>query len=757
MAPGTARRYRVRRQEEGLARFLHGLGRAAARRHWLVLALWAVLVAGAIVGARASGGETIDVFSIPGSQSEESEDLLDEKFPAQAGDSANVVFQATSGALSDDEAEAVVAAQTALGQLDHVTAATGPATPNVGSSFVSSDGTIGYIQVHYDETAQELGDDTFSDLQAASQPMVDAGLRVEYGGPVVDYANRVDPGDSDRIGVAVAVVVLLLAFGSVVAMTLPLVTSFAGLSVALSVITVAAAVTDIGTVAPTLATMLGLGVGIDYSLFIVTRHRQNLAEGLDVEESIGVALATAGQAVVFAGSTVVIAILGLGIAGIPYVTRLGVTAAVTVAIMILAALTVLPALLGLAGRHIDSLRVPHLRRRRRPAREPVAEATEGAERTGVASTTQPVRGGAAGEGAGWERWARFISRHRWPAVILSLAVLLVLASPVLGMRLGMADDGTDPKSTTQRQAYDLLADGFGPGTNGPLLVSLDLKAGDTTTATAVQQAVGQQSDVAEAGPPQTNQDGDAAVIVVVPKTAPDSSATNDLVTSLRDDVLPDAISGTGARAYVGGSTATFIDLADRIASRLLLFIGTVIALSFVLLMIVFRSILVPLKAAIMNLLSIGASYGVVVAIFQWGWQKNLVGLDETVPIVAFVPMMMFAILFGLSMDYEVFLLSRIREDFQRTGDNLSSVVHGLASTARVISSAALIMISVFLAFVPNPDPTVKMLGLGLAVAVFVDATIVRLVLVPATMELLGPANWWLPRWLDRILPRIEIE
>jgi RND superfamily putative drug exporter len=342
-------------------------------------------------------------------------------------------------------------------------------------------------------------------------------------------------------------------------------------------------------------------------------------------------------------------------------------------------------------------------------------------------------------------------------VILSLAVLLVLASPVLGMRLGMADDGTDPKSTTQRQAYDLLADGFGPGTNGPLLVSLDLKAGDTTTATAVQQAVGQQSDVAEAGPPQTNQDGDAAVIVVVPKTAPDSSATNDLVTSLRDDVLPDAISGTGARAYVGGSTATFIDLADRIASRLLLFIGTVIALSFVLLMIVFRSILVPLKAAIMNLLSIGASYGVVVAIFQWGWQKNLVGLDETVPIVAFVPMMMFAILFGLSMDYEVFLLSRIREDFQRTGDNLSSVVHGLASTARVISSAALIMISVFLAFVPNPDPTVKMLGLGLAVAVFVDATIVRLVLVPATMELLGPANWWLPRWLDRILPRIEIE
>ena len=738
-----------------MARFLHGLGRRAARRHWLVLAAWAVVVAGFVVWSSTSGGRTVDVFSIPGSQSQASENLLEDEFPSQAGDSANVVFQATSGTLSDpDTAAAVEATQTVLGGLDHVTAATGPATPDVGSAFESSDGTIGYIQVHYDESAQALGDDTFTTLEAASQPLVGAGLRVEYGGPVVDYANRVDPGDSDRIGVAVAVVVLLLAFGSVVAMLLPLVTSFVGLAVALSVITLVAATTDIGTVAPTLATMLGLGVGIDYSLFIVTRHRQNLGEGMEVDESIGVALATAGQAVLFAGSTVVIAILGLGIAGIPYVTRLGVTAAVTVAIMILAALTALPALLGLVGRHIDSLRVPHLRRRRRAAG--AAAAGRGAGAGGEAAPA-PVRGGAAGEGAGWERWARFISRHRWPAVILSLVVLLVLAAPVLGMRLGMSDDGTDPTSTTQRQAYDLLAKGFGPGTNGPLLVSLALEDGDTTTATAVQQAIAGTSGVAEAGPPQTNQDGDAAVIVVVPSSAPDAPATDDLVTDLRDEVLPGAVAGTGARAYVGGSTATFIDLGDRIASRLLLFIGTVIALSFVLLMIVFRSVLVPLKAAIMNLLSIGASYGVVVAIFQWGWQKGLVGLDETVPIVAFVPMMMFAILFGLSMDYEVFLLSRIRESYQRSGDNLASVVHGLASTGRVISSAALIMISVFLAFVPNPDPTVKMLGLGLAVAVFVDATIVRLVLVPATMELLGPANWWLPRWLDRILPRIEIE
>jgi len=350
-----------------------------------------------------------------------------------------------------------------------------------------------------------------------------------------------------------------------------------------------------------------------------------------------------------------------------------------------------------------------------------------------------------------------MSRHRWTAVVLSLIVLLGLAAPVLSMRLGQTDDGTDPKSTTQRQAYDLIAHGFGPGANGPLVLAIQLaKAGDTAAADDVQQAVSKISGVRVA-PPQLSPKQDAAVVIAVPPSAPDSVETADLVNKLRDDVLPKAVAGTGATVYVGGVTAAYIDLGERIESRLLLFIGAVVALSFLLLMMVFRSVLVPLKAAIMNLLSIGASYGVIVAVFQWGWLKSVFGVEETVPIVAFVPMMMFAILFGLSMDYEVFLLSRIREDYQRTGDNLNSVVEGLASTARVITSAALIMISVFLAFVPNPNPTVKMFGLGLAVAVAVDATIVRLVLVPATMELLGSANWWLPRWLDRILPKIEIE
>jgi RND superfamily putative drug exporter len=730
-----------------MARFLDRLGRFAARRHWLVLAASALAVAGAVVGGRVWGGPTVDVFTIPGAQSQAAADLLEDQFPSQAGDTANVVFQASSGKVTDSaDATAVSSTQTALAALADVTTVTGPATADVGPAFVSKDGTIGYIQVHYDKSSAALGDSTFDDLETAAQPLVDAGLRVEYGGPVVDYGNRLQAGSTEGVGVAVAVVVLLVAFGSVVAMTLPMVTSFIGLAVALSAITVIAGFTDIGTVAPTLATMLGLGVGIDYSLFIVTRHRQNLAEGMGVEEPVGRALATAGQAVLFAGSTVVVAILGLGIAGIPYVTRLGVTAAVAVAIMIVAALTVLPALLGLVGRRIDSLHIPRLRHRHR------ADATDAAG----GSAAAPLPGGS-GEGQGWERWARFVSRHRWVAVVASLAVLLTLASPALGMQLGMADDGTAPRSLTQRQAYDLMGEGFGPGANGPLLVAMSLKAGDTTTAPAVEKVVAAASGVAEAAPPQINDAKDAAVIVVIPSTAPDSPETGDLVSRLRDDVLPAVVSGTGATAYVGGSTATYIDLSDRIAARLLTFIGAVIAVSFVLLMIVFRSILVPLKAAVMNLLSIGAAYGVVVAVFQWGWQKGLVGLDETVPIVAFVPMMMFAILFGLSMDYEVFLLSRIREDYQRTGDNLASVVHGLANTGRVISSAALIMISVFLAFVPDPEPTVKMLGLGLAVAVLVDATIVRLVLVPATMELLGPANWWLPRWLDRIPPRIEIE
>ncbi len=722
-----------------MARFLDRFGRTAARHKWITIGIW-VLVAVVVGGwAQSAGGKTTDVYTIPGAQSQKAQDLLEERFPAQAGGTASVVFQAKSGTLSDPANQAAIAqteANLAPGRSPHVTQVLGPTTPVVGSAFVSTDGTIGYVRVQYDDKATSLPPETVKQLEAAAAPAEQAGLRVEFGGPVVDYLSRDEGGDADVIGLFFAVIILLIAFGSVVAMSVPIGTALFGLGIALSIISLVAAVTDIGTVAPTLATMIGLGVGIDYSLFIVTRHRQNLAAGMEVNESIGLANGTAGQAVLFAGGTVVIAITGLALSGIPYVTRLGFMSAIAVAVMMVAAVTLVPAVLGLAGRHINSIRVPHLRRKAR------------------AAAHHSVTGARPG---GWERWATFMSRHRWSAVIISLAILLTLAAPVLSMRLGQTDDGTLPENLTQRQAYDLITQGFGAGANGPLFLAVALpRPGDTAPVDAIEQAVAKVPGV-QVTPSQVSPDGSAALVVAIPPGAPQSEQTENLVNSLRTDVLPPAVQGTGAAVFVGGQTAGFVDLGERIQDRLPLFIGAVVALSFILLMMVFRSILVPLKAAIMNLLSIAAAYGVIVAIFQWGWLKGLVGLDETVPIVSFVPMMMFAILFGLSMDYEVFLLSRIREEYYESKDNLRSVIDGLAATARVITSAALIMISVFLSFVGNPDPTVKMFGVGLAVAVFVDATLVRLVLVPATMELLGAANWWLPHWLGRILPRIRIE
>ena len=722
-----------------MARFLDRLGRTAARHKWPTIGVWVLIAVVVVAWGKAAGGKTTDVYTIPGAQSQRAQDLLEERFPAQAGGTASVVFQVKSGTLDDPAARAAIEqtqANLAPGRAPHVTQVLGPTSPVVGAAFVSKSGTIGYVRVQYDEKATSLPPETVKQLEAAAEPAQQAGLRVEFGGPVVDYLSRDEGGNADAIGLFFAVIILLIAFGSVVAMSVPIGTALFGLAVALSIISLVAAVTDIGTVAPTLATMIGLGVGIDYSLFIVTRHRQNLAAGMDVNESVGVANGTAGQAVLFAGGTVVIAITGLALAGIPYVTRLGFMSAIAVLVMMVAAVTLVPALLGLAGRHINSIRVPHLRRRARRGQH------------------HSVTGGRP---RGWERWAMFMSRHRWAAVIISLAILLTLAAPVLSIRLGQTNDGTLPENLTQRQAYDLITQGFGAGANGPLFLAVALpQPGDTAPVDAISAAVAKIPGV-QVAPPQLSPDGSAALVVAIPPSAPQSERTEDLVNSLRTTVLPQAVRGTGATVFVGGQTAGFVDLGERIQDRLPLFIGAVVGLSFILLMMVFRSVLVPLKAAIMNLLSIAAAYGVIVAIFQWGWGKGIVGLDETVPIVSFVPMMMFAILFGLSMDYEVFLLSRIREEYYESKDNLRSVVDGLAATARVITSAALIMISVFLSFLGDPDPTVKMFGVGLAVAVFVDATLVRLVLVPATMELLGSANWWLPKWLGRILPRIRIE
>jgi putative drug exporter of the RND superfamily len=720
-----------------VSRFLNRLGRRAVRHRWWFIGVWIVAAVAIVALAGSLDGQFSDNFRIPDTQSQAALDLLQRDFPRAAGDSALVVFETPDGITSPSVEPAISASVAALGKIPHVTSVTNPYGP-VGSAFISRNGQIAIVTVQFDTKAQNLPKDVFDQIETATAPAAKAGIKVAYGGAVVDYADQPPSGNADLIGLLAAVVILLFAFGSVVAMGLPILTALFGLGVGISIVHVVASFTDIGTVAPVLATMIGLGVGIDYSLFIVTRYRENLATGLDVESAVGRSVATAGSAVLFAGTTVVVAMCGLLVSGIPYVARLGYMAGLVVAVMMLAALTLLPAIIGAVGHSIDRWKVPSL-------------------------IHHPDRAVAAGRdpeppsGTVWERWANLVARHAWPFAISAIVILLAIAWPVLSMRLGESDDGNLPTSTTQRQAYDLVAQGFGPGTNGPLLVVVQLPSGgDVAVLTDITSALEKTPGVKAVLPPQASPNGAVAQIGVLPTTAPDSAQTATLVATLRNSVLPAAIGTSGAQAYVGGVTAAFIDIGDRISSRLPYFIGAVVLLSFILLLLVFHSVLVPLTAALMNLLSVAAAYGATVAVFQWGWAKGLVGLQSTVPIVPFVPMMMFAVLFGLSMDYQVFLLTRVREEYDRTGDTRQGVVRGLARTARVITSAALIMIFVFGAFVLNPTPEVKMFGLGLAFAVLVDATIVRMLLVPSIMEILGDANWWFPKWLG-FLPRLEIE
>ncbi len=715
---------------------LYRLGAGAARRRRLVVTIWVATAVALGLSLKLLGGPAfVDDMRIPGAESQEAMDRLEQGFPEQSGTSATLVFHVEDGTLQDPEWSAALAgAVQAASALPHVRAVDSPVSGQ-GQTGLSPDSTIAFATVHYDASSGELGREAVDELDASMEPARDGGLQVELGGALVEQTGHGEPKSSEAIGLLAAIVVLLLAFGSVVAMGLPIGTALLGLVSGLALVSLGSHVVQTPTVAPTLATMIGLGVGIDYALFIVTRYRENLSRGLTVEDSVGRAIATSGAAVVFAGGTVVIAIMGLWISGIPFVGMLGTAAAVSVLVAVVGAVTLLPALLGFAGRAINKLAPRPLERR--------------AERAIAAAATDEVRG--------WARWAHAVARHPWGWLAASTAVLVLLALPLFSMRLGQIDAGTKPEDKTERKAYDLLSEGFGPGFNGPLLLTIDLGSGGQTALDGLTQELGQDPGVARVMPARVAPDGGVAVMTLVPKTSPQDEATTDLVHRLRDETIPAALEGTDAQAWVGGPTAANIDLADKVADRLPWFIGAVVVLSFLLLMLVFRSILVPLKAALLNVLSIGAAYGVVVAIFQWGWMKDLVGLESTVPIVAFVPMMMFAILFGLSMDYEVFLLSRIREEYLEDGDNLTSVVTGISDTARVITSAALIMIAVFVAFVMNDDTTVKMVGVGLATAVAVDATIVRVVLVPSTMVLLGKANWWLPKWLDRLLPRMDIE
>ena len=717
-----------------MARFLHRLGGAAVRHRKLVLLLWLAAAVGLFGVSKLSGGELSNQFRVPGVESQKALDLMVKRFPERAGTTAQIAFHAEHGTLTDPaNAAALASTVSSIGALPHVAGAAGPAD----TGAYSADRTIGMAYVQYDAQAQNLPKDTYQSLEQATAKGQAGGIQVEIGGELARYHERPETGGAELIGIAAAVVILLMAFGSVIAGGMPIGLALFGLATGFSAVTIVAAFTDIAEVAPILASMIGLGVGIDYALFIITRHRQHLAEGMTVEEAAARANATAGSAVIFAGGTVVIAICGLALVGIPFVATMGYAAAIVVAIMVLASVTLLPALLGFAGMKLASSSLPWAKAR---------EAREAHERAAGLESS-----------GGWQRWGNHVARHPWVYAIASVTFLVVMAVPLLSMRLGQTDAGNNPTSTSSRRAYDLVTEGFGPGMNGPLLLSVSLTGTASVDQPALHTLVDdlrKDRDVLFAPDASVNKAGDAAVVAVIPKSAPDSAATAALVHRIRTDIAPQAPRIT---TYVGGITATFIDISDRVAQRMPWFIGAIVGLSFLLLVLVFRSILVPLKAALLNLLSIGAAYGVVVAIFQWGWGKDLIGLQSTVPIVSFVPMFMFAILFGLSMDYEVFLLSRIREEYLHTGDNTQSVTTGIASTARVIASAALIMISVFFGFVLGTDPIVKMMGVGLAVAVFFDATIVRLVLVPASMKLMGHANWWLPKWLDRILPNLDIE
>ena len=712
-----------------MATWLYRLGHLCVRQRRRVLATWLVLLIGVGVASAALGGETTDEFSLPGTESQEAFDLLEERFPVQGGSSTRVVFAAGAGmAVTDAEAtQAIDEVFETLGTVEGVSLAVAPA-PERG---IARDGSVAFGEIRYPVSFLEVEESTTEAVEAAVQPARDAGLTVEFGGEVVP-GRVTEPPSSEAIGLAFAVVILLVTFGSVLAMGLPILTALIGLGIGIFSIGVVSAFVDLSSVTPTLAVMIGLAVGIDYALFIVTRHRQNLALGMEPEEAAARANATAGSAVVFAGMTVVIAIAGLAVVGIPFLTVMGFAAAATVATAVLVAVTLLPAMLGFAGHNIDRLRVPGLK-----------------TRTG---------GLDEGETIG-TRWAAMVTHHRVPFLLGSVALMVLLALPVVSMRLGLPDDGVEPTSTTQRRAYDLLADGFGPGFNAPLTVVVDLEGSSdpTVVVSAVRDSISEVDGVLTVNEPVVNEAGDTAILIAIPESGPSDSRTEDLVHHIRGDVVPGIEQAEAVTIAVTGTTAAGIDISEKLASALPVFMVLVIGLIFLLMLVVFRSILIPIKAALAILLSIGAAFGVVVAIFQWGWLKDLIGLDTTIPIVSFLPVMMFAILFGLSMDYELFILSRVREEYVHNGNPRQAVLTGLAGSARVITAAALIMVSVFGAFVLGDNPIIKMFGVGLSVAVLLDATVVRMVIVPAAMSLFDEKAWWFPRWLDRIVPNVDIE
>ncbi|WP_018349873.1 MMPL family transporter [Longispora albida] len=700
------------------------LGRLAGwsfRRRGTTIAAWIVALGLAFGLSSMAGGDYSADYSAPGSDSTAAQDLLKREFPAASGTTISVVFQAPGGlAAAQGDVEALLA------KMDDVPHVRSTESPFAVPGSIAPGGTTGLAKLRLDESnpADMPKEDTKKLLDLAKA--APAGLKVSLSGQAVEFAEQGAIG-SEGIGMAAAAIILLITFGSIVAAGLPLLTAIAGLGVSSLLIPVLAALMPVPDWSTSLAAMMGIGVGIDYVLLLVTRYREWRAEGLDPEAATVATLDTAGRSVLVAGLTVVTSMLGLFAMGLSFMRGAAFAAILSVLVVLVASATLFPALLGYLGRHVDKLRLPGMRKQRRAANE-----------------ISP----------GWLRWSKLIERHRVAAALLGAVALLALAAPFLGVRFGFPDEGNNATDRSTRQAYDAIAQSFGPGANGPLLVVAELPNGDQSGLPALSKAIGDIPGV-KATPPQVSPSGKTAMLTVFPPSGPQAKATEDLVHDLRDKVIPSA--GVGGKVHVGGFTAVAIDSTENIVKRLPLLVGGVVAVSMLLLLVSFRSIAVAVKAAAMNLLSVAAAYGVVALVLEGGWAGELIGIHEPTPLPAFVPVLTFAVLFGLSMDYEVFLVSRMREAWLATRDNGQSIVSGLATTGRVITAAAAIMVAVFAAFVPAPEIPIKVIGVGMASAILIDATLVRMVLVPAVMHLMGRGNWWLPAWLDRRMPQLHLE
>ena len=702
------------------------VARWCVRHRGRVLIIWVVVLIAALAAMSRVGTRAANQFSLSGTESQRAQDLLQQSFPAQSGDVDQIVVRARQARIAAPAIRARIEPMlNRVARLPHVSSVVGPYA--AGTTQISADGRIAFATVTFDEQAPSLSKATVERVISTATEARSPNLDVELGGGAIEQTQTTAAGGAGAIGLAAAIVVLLIAFGSFVAMGLPVITALLGLGTGFGAIALASQVIDMPNFSTELAAMIGLGVGIDYSLFVVTRFRQTYDR--DATATTLTAMGTAGRAVLFAGSTVIIALLGMYVLGVSFLSGLAVAAALAVLFTMLAALTALPAFLARFGGRVGR---------------------------GRAARAQRLAADGSGNGF-WARWARLVSRHPWPAAIAGLAIMLVIATPALSLRMALSDAGNDPAGTTTRKAYDLVAEGFGRGSNGPLQIVVQVpRQSDRTALDRIGAALRATPGVASVAPVQVSPGGRVAVYEAFPRTAPQAAATSDLVRHLRDTVLPPVERSSGTTVLVGGPTGGSIDFTSVLSAKLPLFIAVVVGLAALLLLVVFRSLVIPVQAALMNLLSIAAALGVTVAVFQYGWLAGFVGVDKG-PIDSWVPVILFAIVFGLSMDYEVFLVSRIREEWTRHRDPSRAVVDGVATTGRVITAAATIMVCVFLSFVLLPERPVKVFGLALASAVFLDAVVIRSLLLPAVLELLGPRTWALPGWLNRVLPRVEAE